>query len=167
MNSTMASFVLHALGATPFDALFQLDDTALAARQMARVTANATAGFPCRVSLVDADVGDELLLLSYLHQPADSPYRASGPIFVKRGARRAALAPDEVPAQVQRRLMSLRAYNAADRIVAAEICDGRYVADWLQHAFDDAAIAYVHLHFARYGCYACRAERAPGVVAVG
>lgn len=124
MNSTMASFVLHALGATPFDALFQLDDTALAARQMARVTANTTAGFPCRVSLVDADVGDELLLLSYLHQHADSPYRASGPIFVKRGARRAVLAPDEVPAQVQRRLMSLRAYNAADRIVAAESAMG-------------------------------------------
>ena len=156
----MAAFVLHALRHTSFEALFQLDEAALAARQMTRVVATTTAGFPCRVSLADAEVGEELLLLSYQHQPADSPYRASGPIFVRRGAVTATLAADEVPAQVQRRLMSLRAYDQQDRIISAEVCDGLHVADWLQHAFDDVSVAYVHLHFARYGCYACRADRA-------
>jgi hypothetical protein len=34
------------------------------------------------------------------------------------------------------------------------------MAAWLRQAFDDPAVAYVHLHSARHGCYSCRAERA-------
>ena len=155
----MASFLLRGLNPESFAELFHLDDAVLAARQMERVTATAASGFPCRVSLADSKIGDELLLLPYQHQPADSPYRASGPIFIRRDVASAELVVDEVPLQVQRRLMSLRAYNAEDRIISAEVCDGLNVAEWLQHAFDDAAVAYVHLHFARYGCFACRADR--------
>lgn len=155
----MASFLLRGLNPEPFSELFKYDDAVLAARQIARVTATAASGFPCRVSLADAEVGEELLLLSYQHQPADSPYRASGPIFVRRDVGCAELTIDEVPLQVRRRLMSLRAYNGEDRIISAEVCDGTYVAEWLQSAFDDAAVAYVHLHFARYGCFSCRADR--------
>lgn len=155
----MSSFMLCGLDPDHFSGLFQLDDAALATRQIMRLTATADSGFPCRVSLADARVGEELLLLPYQHQPADSPYRASGPIFVRRGVARAELVENEVPPQVQRRLMSLRAYSGDDRILFAEVCDGAHVAEWLRHAFDDAAVAYVHLHFARYGCFACRADR--------
>ena len=81
----MSSFLLSGLNPALFAELFQLDDAALAARHIARVTATEASGFPCRVSLADATVGEELLLLSFQHQPADSPYRASGPIFVRRG----------------------------------------------------------------------------------
>ena len=156
----MSSFLLRGLDSNLFAGLFQLDDAALATRQIVRVTATADSGFPCRVSLADARIGEELLLLSYQHQPADSPYRASGPIFVRHGVACVQLAVNEVPPQVRRRLMSLRAYNAEDRIIFAEVCDGTNVAEWLQHAFDDVAVVYVHLHFARYGCFSCRADRA-------
>ncbi|WP_245626236.1 DUF1203 domain-containing protein [Stenotrophomonas humi] len=155
----MTSFVLHGLNADDFAALFQLDDAALAARQIKRVVAHEAKAFPCRVSLLDAAVGEELLLLPYQHQPADSPYRASGPIFVRRGAVAADLAVDEIPMAMLHRLMSLRAYDAAHQIIDAEVCDGTAVAVWLQRAFDDEAVAYVHLHHARYGCYSCRANR--------
>ncbi|WP_269792238.1 DUF1203 domain-containing protein [Stenotrophomonas sp. Iso1] len=157
----MSSFILRGLSADTFAPLFHLDDAALAARHIKRVVADDAKRFPCRVSLVDAAVGEALLLLPYQHQPADSPYRASGPIFVRRDAVAADLAVDEVPAAMIRRLISLRAYDAAHRIIDAEVCDGTAVAAWLQRAFDDAAVAYVHLHHARYGCYACRADRAP------
>ncbi|WP_282269530.1 DUF1203 domain-containing protein [Stenotrophomonas sp. PS02298] len=155
----MSSFLLSGLSPALFVELFQLDDAALDARHITRVTATEASGFPCRVSLADATVGEELLLLSFQHQPADSPYRASGPIFVRRGVARAELQVNEVPSQVQRRLMSLRAYSVEDRITFAEVCDGRDVGEWLQDVFEDAAVAYVHLHFARYGCFACRADR--------
>ena len=155
----MSSFLLSGLNPALFAELFQLDDAALDARHIARVTATEASGFPCRVSLADATVGEELLLLSFQHQPADSPYRASGPIFVRRGVAGAELQVNEVPSQVQRRLMSLRAYSVEDRITFAEVCDGRDVGEWLQDVFEDAAVAYVHLHFARYGCFACRADR--------
>ena len=156
----MTSFILRGLSTEDFAPLFDLDDATLAARQIKRVVAHEAKAFPCRVSLVDAAVGEELLLLPYQHQPEDSPYRASGPIFVRRNAVAADLAVDEVPAAMLHRLISLRAYDAAHRIIDAEVCDGTAVASWLQQAFDDAAVAYVHLHHARYGCYSCRADRA-------
>ncbi|WP_331716764.1 DUF1203 domain-containing protein [Stenotrophomonas sp. MMGLT7] len=62
------------------------------------------------------------------------------------------------------RLISLRAYDADDLIVAAEVCPGEAVGPWLQACLDDPQVAYVHLHNARRGCYACRADR---VVAAG
>lgn len=158
----MTSFILRGLAPATFAPLFLLDDAVLAARQIQRLTVpdDATTGFPCRVSLVDARPGEQVLLLPYQHQPADSPYRASGPIFVRRGARTPALATDQVPAPMLRRLLSVRAYDQAHRIIRAEVCEGTAVGAWLQAGFDDAAVAYVHIHHARYGCYACSAERA-------
>lgn len=156
----MASFVISGLPYDHFAALFHLDDTTLGARNIVRILVDGTQSHPCRVSLADAAVGDEVLLLSHAHQPASSPYRASGPIFVRRGVGQAVLAPDALPDALLRRLMSLRAYDLADRIIAAEVCDGPEVAGWLHRTFDDTKVAYVQIHFARYGCYFCRASRA-------
>ena len=155
----MPSFRLAGLDPAPFAPLFLLDDTALAARGMARRFADADHGFPCRVSLQDARRGDELLLLPYEHQPAHSPYRASGPILVRRDAHRRVLAPGEVPPYVTDRLISLRAYDAAHLMIDAEVCGGSAVGDWLEAAFRRAEVACVHLHNARRGCYSCIAER--------
>ncbi|WP_331716765.1 DUF1203 domain-containing protein [Stenotrophomonas sp. MMGLT7] len=63
------------------------------------MVAAAAPGFPCRVSLEEARVGEELLLLHHMHQPAHAPYRAAGPIYVRRGAVAARLAPGWRPAR--------------------------------------------------------------------
>lgn len=156
----MASFRLRGIDPRPLLPLFDLDPAALTAHMAVRCVATADHGFPCRISLRDASAGEELLLLPYQHQPAASPYRASGPVFIRRDARPAELAVDEVPPYVTSRLISLRAYNGGDRIVAAEVLDGGQAGDWLRERLDDRQIAYVHLHNARYGCYSCRADRA-------
>ena len=156
----MPSFRLAGLDPAPFAPLFLLDDAGLAARGMARRFADADHGFPSRVGLEDARRGDELLLLPYEHQPAHSPYRASGPVFVRRDARRRVLAPGEVPPYVAERLISLRAYDAAHLMVDAEVREGGAVGDWLENVFRRGEIAYVHLYNARRGCYSCLAERA-------
>lgn len=158
----MASFILRGLAPDTFAPLFLLDDVVLAARQMQRLTVpdTATTGFPCRISLVDAKPGEQVLLLPYQHQPADSPYRASGPIFVRRGARATVLAPDQVPPAMLRRVLSVRAYDQTHRIIEADVCEGDNVASWLQSCFEQPSVAYVHVHHARYGCYSCRADRA-------
>ncbi|SBV37015.1 conserved hypothetical protein [uncultured Stenotrophomonas sp.] len=155
----MTSFRLFGIDPGPLQPLFDLDDAGLAAHGAVRRVADSERGFPCRVSLRDAAVGEELLLLPYWHQPASSPYRASGPVFIRRDAVPARLAVDEVPPYVTRRLISLRAYDHDDCIVAAEVMDGTQVAGWLHARLDDRGIAYVHLHNARYGCYSCRADR--------
>ena len=89
----------------------------------------------------------------------DSPYRASGPIFVRVGAVAAKLAPGEVPPYVTARLISLRAYDAQHLMVAAEVCAGEAVADQLARLFERGDVEYVQLHNARPGCYSCEARR--------
>ncbi|WP_434031077.1 DUF1203 domain-containing protein [[Pseudomonas] boreopolis] len=156
----MTAFRLYALDASLFAPLFALDDAALGARGIVRRIVASERGTPCRVSLENARIGEEVLLLPFEHHAVASPYRASGPIFVRRGAATARPEVDEVPPYVSTRLMSLRAYDAAGMMVEAEVREGRDVAAWLRQAFDDPAVAYVHLHSARHGCYSCRAERA-------
>ena len=80
------------LGLEPrlFESLFDLDEPALASRGMRRVRVDAPVGYPCRISLEDAPIGEEVLLLPFTHQDSRSPYRASGPIFVRCGQRAAA-----------------------------------------------------------------------------
>ena len=65
---------------------------------MRRQTVASHPGTPCRVSLVDAAVGETVLLLPYEHQAAPgSPYRSSGAIFVRQGAEQAQPGVNEVP----------------------------------------------------------------------
>ena len=153
------SFQLVGVPESPFSGLFDLSDAELARMDAKRVVATESNAYPCRISLEDAEVGEELLLLPYDHQPAHSPYRASGPIFVRREARQAVLVPGEVPGYVTRRLMSLRAYDAADLIIDAEVCEGRETAAALARLFSNPGVAYVHLHNARRGCFSCLARR--------
>jgi hypothetical protein len=155
----LANFQLQGLDPELFQSLFELNDAQLRARGIRRRVVDEFPGVPCRISLEDAALGEEVLLLPYEHQAVDSPYRASGPIFVRRGVACAQLAPGEVPEYVQRRLISLRAYDAQHLMVAADVLPGTQVAERLQQLFDDAGVDYVHLHNARPGCYSCLALR--------
>lgn len=157
---THRGFRLVGIDHAPFAPLFELSDEQLRTRHAVRRVATASSGYPCRVSLEDAREGEELLLLPYAHQPVDSPYRASGPIYVRRGATQRTLAPGEVPPYVTIRVISVRAYDANHMMVAASVCDGLEVADEIAARFEDPDVAYVHLHNAKQGCFSCLAERA-------
>ena len=157
----MPSFQIVGLSPAPFEPLFALPAEALAARGIKRVRAAAGAGYPCRVGLADAEAGVELLLLPFEHQPANSPYRASGPIYVKVGARQRTMAVGEIPESVRRRQISLRAYDADDLIVNAEVCEGESVGAEIERMLADPLVRYLHLHNAKRGCYSCLVRRIP------
>jgi len=156
----MPSFRLVGLPYEPFAPLFDLTDTQRAGTGAVRVIAKSNTDYPCRVSLVDADIGDELLLLRFEHQPGQSPYRASGPIYVRRGVSPSILEPNEVPDYVTRRLISVRAYDDTHMMLGAEVCNGTEVAAEIGRQFADGRIAYIHLHNAKPGCFSCRVDRA-------
>ncbi len=153
-------FRIAALPIEPFQSLFALDDEALARLGARRRVADDFPGYPCRVSLVDAEPGERLLLLPFEHHGADSPYRASGPIYVREGAVQACPAVDEVPLQLARRLLSVRAYSAKGMMRDAEVVEGTALEPVIQRFFEDPKVAYLHLHNARLGCYAARVDRA-------
>jgi hypothetical protein len=153
------NYQLRGLEPAPFEKLFDLDDEALAALGMRRMRSDQPVGFPCRISLEDTPVGEEVILLPFNHQDSHSPYRASGPIFVRRG-RTAARIVNELPSYLTLRPLSVRAYDAADEMVDADVVDGAAAEPLIQRYLARADVAYLHVHFARRGCYACRVDRA-------
>jgi hypothetical protein len=151
------SFRLTGLPADQFRPLFGLSDEALAARGVLRLAADDSA--PCRVSLDDAAVGEPVLLIHYEHQPAPSLYRASGPIFVRESAGEATIT-SIVPDSFRKRTYSARAYDSDGLMVDAEVGEGTGLEGLIGRLFARPEAAYLHLHHARRGCFACRVERA-------
>ena len=87
-------------------------------------------------------------------------YRASGPIYVREGARQAIPAVGEVPKLLRHRLLSFRAYDTADMMVGAEVAEGRELEAMVDRLLGDEQAAYLHVHNAKPGCYNCRIDRA-------
>lgn len=154
-------FVVSPLPAEPFEPLFGLSDEALAEKGVIRRTADAPTGFPCRLTLEDAPVGETVLLLNYEHQPADTPFRARHAIYVRETTQTARPAVDEVPPVLASRAhISLRAFDAAGMMVDADIAPGRDLAPAIERLLARPEVAYLHAHFAGMGCCAARIDRA-------
>jgi len=154
------SYTLQGLEPALFEPLYQLDDETLATRGMRWMSVDEPTGFPCRISLEDAPVGERVLLLPFVHQDSRSAYRASGRIFVRRGVSEARRIAGELPPYLTRRLLSVRAYEAMDDIVDADVADGAAAEPLIERYLARGEVSYLHLHFARRGCYACRVDRA-------
>ena len=154
------SFQIHALPRDMFAPLFALSDDALRARDIRRVVADGRPVHPCRVSLQDATEGERLLLLPHAHHVVDTTYRASGPVYVREAAIQATPDIDEVPALLRTRLLSLRAYDARGMMVWADVRPGTELEAGLDELFALERTDYIHLHYAKPGCYACRVVRA-------
>lgn len=158
MSSPALQF--HALPAERFAPLFLKPEAELSALRIRRVVADGRPVYPCRVSLQDAREGERLLLLPFEHHPVETPYRASGPIYVREAGEQALPAPGEVPELLRRRLLSLRAYGDDGLMRGAEVVQGTEVEAAAERLFEVRGTAYVHVHYALPGCYACRIERA-------
>ncbi len=155
-----ADFHISGLKRAEFAALFGLSEAELAARHIRRIVADEAPGFPCRISLRDAAIGESLLLLNYEHQSAATPYRARHAIFLREAAEDAELSPGEVPESLRLRLLSLRAFDAAGMMIGADIVEGAEIETLIGKLFADPRVAYLHAHNARPGCYAARIDRA-------
>jgi hypothetical protein len=155
------SYVVSGLPLEPFRPLFGLSDEALAEQQIVRMTVDAPIGFPCRVTLEDAQPGETVLLLNYEHQPAETPYRSRHAIFVNEHATQTRRAVGEIPgALAVRKALSLRAFDAAGMMVDAEIASGDALEPVIERMFEAPEVAYIHAHNAGRGCYAARIDRA-------
>lgn len=152
-------FRIRGLDPAPFIPLYGLDEAALAGRGVTRVIADRAPGYPDRIGLSDVAPGTPVLLLNYVHQPADNAYRSSHAIYVAEGAV-AAYDAGSVPAVFRPRPLSVRAFDATHQMIGAELVAGEVVEPVLERALADPRVAYLHVHYAVRGCYAARVERA-------
>jgi hypothetical protein len=153
------SFRILGLPPQSFADLFSLSDAELAQRHALRRVVDEKPGYPCRISLTDAEIGADVILVNYEHQPAASPYRASHAIYVRAGEERFD-AIDEVPPMLRGRLLSLRGFDVDGMMTGADVIEGRDLESAIAHLFADPRAEYLHAHIARPGCYAARIERA-------
>ena len=142
-----------------FERLFGLPDAALAAEGVVRVTADKKPGFPCRITLEDAEPGETLLLLNHEDHDAATPFRSSYAIYVREKAAEAAVLEDELPAVFANRAIALRAFDAEGMLRGASLALAGDADERIRELFDRDEIAYIHAHNAAPGCFAARIER--------
>ncbi|MCB2096727.1 MAG: DUF1203 domain-containing protein [Parvularculaceae bacterium] len=154
------TFAITGLAADEFANLFGLTDEALAERGVIRRTADMKPGYPCRITLEDAEPGETLLLLNYESHKADTPYRSSYAIFIRESAAAPARYVDELPPAMRGRPIALRIFNKDGMLIGADL--GRDASETkakIEAAFADPNAAYIHAHNAMHGCFAAAIER--------
>jgi hypothetical protein len=154
------NFQVTGLSPEPFRGLYGLSDRELALRGVKRYVADNKPGFPDRIEMRDAEIGEKLLLLNHVCQPAETPYRATHAIFIIEGAENTYQRVNEIPEVMRKRLLSLRAYNAEGMMLDADVVDGKDVESVVMRMFGSADVTYIHAHNAKPGCYSGRIDRA-------
>jgi hypothetical protein len=151
------TYRITGLDAAPYKPLFALSDAELSGRGIVRMTVTEKPGFPCRVSLVDRDVGETVLLLNHLSHDVANPYRASHAIFVADVAR--AEFVNQVPPVFESRVLSLRGFDRDGMMAEALLTQPGEAVAGIRRLFDNPAVATVHAHNAVRGCFSARIER--------
>lgn len=153
------NFRIAGLDAAPFRDLHFLSDSMLAEKGVRRVRVAEKPAAPCRISLDDAEVGESVLLINYQHQPASTPYRQQGPIFVRETNERFNQC-GVIPPALARRTLSLRGFDREDMMIEADLVEGKDAVALIERILSNPAVTYIHAHYARRGCFAALIERA-------
>ena len=61
---------------------------------------------------------------------------------------------------MRRRQLSLRGFDTAGMMRDFAVCDGTDAAPAIERLLGNAAIDYIHAHYAGPGCFAARIDRA-------
>ena len=153
------AFTISGVDPTIFRHLFGLNDEELAAQGVVRRSIKEGETIPERIELREAPAGSDVLLVNFTHQPARNPYHASHAIFVREHADEAAVVRDAVPDVLQKRLISLRAFDRRDFLAAADVVPGTELEPLILDYLSRPEVAYLHAHYAGPGCFAALIRR--------
>jgi len=153
------TYQISGLDPAQFAHLFGLDDEQLAAHGAIRMTATGEPRFPCRIQLDDAKAGETLLLVNHLSHDGNNPYRATHAIFVSETAGEAAGFRDEIPPALDRRILSLRAFDDAGMMIDAALANPGEADAAVRGLMDNPGVDHIDAHNAIRGCFAARIDR--------
>jgi len=139
-------------------AAFADTDTLLAAGAI-RVRAESKPGFPCRVTLEDAEPGESLLLLNHVSHDVATPFRSAYAIYVRENAAEAPEYVDSTPAFLDHRMLGFRGFDADGILRRASVAGPGDADQAIRGLFAYDEVAYIHIHNAGAGCFMARAER--------
>ena len=153
-------FQFVAVASENFAHLFSMDDAELARHGAKRMTVDSHPGYPCRVTLQDAPVGETVILTPFQHHDVNSPYQGMGPIFVRERAATAQPEINAIPVMFQHRLLSVRAYDESGMMKTARVVEGTELEAAIRELFARSDVSYLHVHNAAPGCFNCLVQRA-------
>ena len=151
------TYRITGLDPAPYKPLFGLPDEELAERGIVRMTVTQKPSFPCRVSLTDRDLGEEVLLLNHVSHDVANPYRASHAIFVADAEQ--AEFVDEVPPIFATRVLSLRGFDRHGMMADAVLAQPGEADTAIRKLFANPEIEIIHAHNAARGCFSAKIER--------
>ncbi|WP_297798265.1 DUF1203 domain-containing protein [uncultured Eudoraea sp.] len=153
------NFKIQALKNQEFELLFQLSDFELEKLGIKRMIVDENPGYPCRVSLEDAKIGEEVILVPYDFHKTNSPYQSRGPIFVRKGIVTRVFENNEIPIMLNHRLLSYRGYDKYGFMKEAVTEKGENLKSVIENIFKNTEIEYIHIHNASPGCYNCEVRK--------
>ena len=142
----------------PYRHFFGLSDEELAEHGVVRMTVTDPT-FPCRVSLTDRAIGETVLLLNHVSHDVANPYRACHAIFVTETEQEPAEYIDEVPPVFEKRVLSLRGFDANGMMADAVLTQPGEADAGIRKLFANPAIETIHAHNATRGCFSAKIER--------
>ena len=105
------AYSVTGLDPAPFADLFKASDAERTTHLSEVVTATSDTGFPCRVSLADAKMGERVLLVHHVSNDVARPFRMAHAIYVRERAEPPPVYRDALPAMLDRRTIGLRAFD--------------------------------------------------------
>ncbi len=155
------TYAITGLSPDQFAPLFALSDAELAERGARRVVADADRGLPCRISLRDADQGDQLILLHHTSHDVATPYRSAYAVYVREGVQPAEYI-DATPPVFEGRPLAFRGFDAEGMLRDARLAGPGEAEAKILDLFANPEIAYIDAHNAAHGCFAARVVRHEG-----
>ncbi len=154
------TYIITGLAPEPFAHLVSASDEQLSLLGALRVTATTKPGFPCRITLEDAEPGERLILLNHVSHDVATPYRSAYAIYVRERAAAPAVYRGETPPVFAGRPIALRGFDNDGMLKAASLAPPGEADAKTRALFEIPEVAYIHAHNAAHGCFAARIDRA-------
>jgi hypothetical protein len=153
------SYRIEGLQREAYANLLDLSDEALAQRCARRLVADSRPGFPCRVTLEDAEPGETLILFNHVSHDVPTPFRSAFAVYVRETAAEPACYVDEPPPVFAGRALGLRGFDAEGMLRGALLALPGEADACIRALFERPEIATIHAHNAAAGCFAAKIVR--------
>lgn len=153
------TYRIEGLGREAYAGLLGLGDDELAARQAKRVAADSKPGFPCRVTLEDAEPGESLILFNHVSHDVPTPFRSAYAIYVRETAAKPACFVDSTPPVFEGRALGLRGFDAGGMLRGSLLALPGEADAKIRALFERPEIETIHAHNAAAGCFAAKIVR--------
>jgi hypothetical protein len=153
------TYRIEGLSPDRFASLIGAPDAELAEQGARRVISSSPTGFPCRISLEDAEPGASLILTNFVSHDVETPFRTAYAVFVREDAASPARFEDEVPPLLHRRTLGLRGFDEEGMLRGALLAMPGEADMKIRELFEAPEIATIHAHNAAHGCFLATIER--------